>query len=321
MSHIPFTITAYLFNSISVTVDKFLLTKHIPDPLVYIFYFSTFSLLALFLLPFTHLPPVLVFAMASFSTILWTIGAYFMFKALQIGQVSRVIPAIGTLIPLILLLEVVYQVTLDLIQIWAIAILVLGLVFLTLPDWRGKITKKEVFYELIASILFAISYLILRQAYLQEQFLSVFVSSRLILIPVGILIFIIPHLRRRVLTKNGPKLKILSKAGLLFLVGQAAGGASELLLTFSVSLATPSLVNSLQGVQYIFLFLFSLILARKFPTIFTEHLSPKSIIGKVLGILLIGGGLFILSFSQHSSHPDLGVTFSTRYAKALGLDP
>ncbi len=244
-----------------------------------------------------------------------------MFKALQAGQVSRVIPIIGSLIPLLLLLEGVYQGNLDLNQIWAIAILVLGLVFLTMPDWRGKITRKEVFYELIASILFALSYLILRQAYLQEQFLAVFVSSRLILIPIGVLIFIIPHLRHRVLTKKGPKLNFFSKAGALFLIGQAAGGSSELLLTFSVSLATPALVNSLQGVQYIFLFLFSLILAKKYPAIFTDHLSPKSIAGKILGIILIGFGLFILSFSHPTNKPELGVTFSPRYAQSLGLNP
>src|SRR5260221_11764176 len=138
MSHIPFTITAYLLNSISVTVDKVLLTKHIPDPLVYIFYFSAFSLLAIFLLPFTHLPPLSVFGLASLSTLLWTTGAYFMFKALQQGQVSRVIPVIGTLIPLILLLYGVYRGNLDLNQIWAVLLLILGLVFLTVMDWKGK---------------------------------------------------------------------------------------------------------------------------------------------------------------------------------------
>ncbi|MBU1000369.1 hypothetical protein KKE78_03175, partial [Patescibacteria group bacterium] len=95
MSHIPFTLTAYLFNAFSVLANKFLLNKTIPDPLIYVFYISLASLLAVFCLPFTKIPSFEVFLIASLSTMLWTLGAYFMFKALKIGQVSRVIPIIG----------------------------------------------------------------------------------------------------------------------------------------------------------------------------------------------------------------------------------
>src|SRR3990172_3262045 len=104
MSHLPFTISAYFLNALAVLTSKFLLSRIIPDPLIYIFYISLFSFLAVLAIPFTKIPTVEVFALASLSTLTWTLGAYFMYKALKIGQVSRVIPIIGTLIPLILLI-------------------------------------------------------------------------------------------------------------------------------------------------------------------------------------------------------------------------
>src|SRR3989338_2497021 len=98
MTHLPFTLLAYFFNSLSVVANKFLLNKAIPDPLIYIFYISLLSLLSLLALPFTLYPSPFVLILASISTLLWTLGAYLMFKALKLGQVSRVIPLIGTLI-------------------------------------------------------------------------------------------------------------------------------------------------------------------------------------------------------------------------------
>ena len=78
--------------------------------------------------------------------------------------------------------------------------------------------------------------------------------------------------------------------------GQAVGGASELLITFSVSLATPALVNSLQGSQYLFLFIASLFLGKKFPEIFKEQHTYLKTAFKILGIICIAVGLYLLAF-------------------------
>lgn len=296
MSHLPFTILAYLLNSVAVTIDKFLLTKHFPDPLVYVFYFSVFSLVALFLLPFTTPPSIQTFAMASISTLLWTTGAYFMFKAVQKGQVSRVIPIIGTLTPLLLLIHAAFFGNVTQTQFLAAGILIFGLLFLTLSDLKGRPSKQELILEFFAATLFAVSYLILHEAYKMDYFLTVLVYSRFILLPVGALILIIPKLRRIVLAQNGPKINFLSKTGALFLIGQMAGGTSEILLTFSIALATPALVNSLQGVQYGFLFLFSIILAKIFPDVYHEKYTRLVLSQKILGIGMIGTGLYLLAF-------------------------
>lgn len=329
MSHLPFAITAYLLNALAVLVDKFLLTKRIPDPLIYIFYFSIFSLLAFLLLPLTHPPSLSVWALASLSTLLWTLAAYLMYQAFQIGLISRVVPLIGVLVPIFLLIPAALTSAISQDQSISVMVLILGLVFLTLPDWRGKqVQSREMMLIFLASLLFALSYLVLKQAYSKEQFLTVLVYSRFVLIPVGLVILAVPSLKKRVLTGGGgPKLSLLSKTGLIFLAGGVAGGLSEILLTFSISLANPALVNSLQGIQYGFLFIASLLLAKKFPAIYKETIkNTASLISKILGLLLVSLGLYLLAFASiptsHLPPPtsNLGVTFSPMYAKYLGLD-
>lgn len=287
MSHLPFTLSAYFFNALAVVANKHLLNKAIPDPLVYIFYISLVSLPAIFALPLVKLIDFETFILASLSTITWTAGAYFMLKALKIGQVSRVIPIIGTLIPLILLLFAVRAQTLSVTQIQAVIILIFGLVFLTVTDWKEKPDKQEIVCEILSASLFAVSYIILRQAYLKLDFLSVLVWSRMVLLPLLLIMIAVPFLRAKVISSKGLKLNFLSKEGFIFLGGQISGALSEVLILFSISLANPALVNSLQGSQYVFLLIFD---RKKYPFL--------TLLSKFAGIILLAAGLYLLAFSK-----------------------
>ncbi|MEK7616481.1 MAG: hypothetical protein AAB414_00310 [Patescibacteria group bacterium] len=294
MTYLLFAIISYFLNSVAVTVDKFLLTKTIPDPLIYIFYFSLISLFALFAIPFVHTPSLEVFFLASISTLAWTFGAYLMFWALKSDQVQRVIPVIGTITPLVLLIFASQARSITNHQTVAITLLILGIIFLTLQDLKGKLIKEEIILEVCSAVFFAISYYMLRLAFEKESFLTVLVWSRPILLPLGILFLIIPFLRKKIkFILHSPK-QIVQKGGPIFLLGQLSAGASELLLTFSISLANPAIVNSLQGIKYVFLLTFSLILGKKYPQIFKNKFSPVFLTSQILGIGFIGVGLYLL---------------------------
>lgn len=324
MNYLLIAITAYLLNAVSVTIDKVLLVKRLPNPALYVFYISVFSLAVLFLIPFASIPNLNVFAIASFSTILWTLGAFFMFKALKNGEAVRVIPVIGTLIPVILLFMSGVSGSVNINEIWAVSILLLGLIFLIFPYLKGRFSREELLLELVSALFFADSYYLLKLAYNLSNFLSVFVYSRLILVPVILAILLFPYLRKIVLDNHShhPKTNLWSKTGLMLFIGQAAGGSSQMLLTFAISLANPAVINSIQGIQYVFLFILSLIFAKKFPAAFSDKLTRANLTGKITGIILIFLGLFVLSLSTRSN-PDvkLGITFSPRYAAELGLNP
>jgi hypothetical protein len=299
--HVPITLTAYFLNGIAVLVDKFLLSHKITHPLIYIFYISLISLVILVLIPFTHVPTLVVFLLASASTLLWTAGLYVMYQALLVGLVTRVIPIIGALIPMMLLIFAITSGDITKSQMLAVTVLIIGIVLLTIFEIRGKMHPKEIQYELVSAFLFAISYTLLRFAYLQDHFFTVFIWSRVILVPLGILLLCLPTSRGIILgTKEKPSFSLWSKSGTIFLGGQVAGGISELLLTYSVSLANPALVNSLQGSQYIFLFIASIFLAKRYPQIFAEKHQKWAMVLKVLGIICVGIGLYIMAFGNQS---------------------
>lgn len=306
MNYLPIALIAYTLNAVAVTIDKFLITKKIPDPLVYVFYFSLISLVVLPVVPFVAKPDPLTFVTASAYIFLWVIGAYFMLKGLKIGQVARVIPIIGTLIPIFLLIEAVLTSSINFYQIIAVLLLTSGLVFLTIFDWKGKIIKQELVYEIVSAFFFASAYIILRQAYLMSNFMTVLVYSHLALIPLGLVLLFIPATRKIIFPQRSEESQKVpywksffkSKTSLIFGIGQVSAGISELLLTYSVSLATPALVNSLQGTQYVFLFGLNLVLAKTNPAVFSEDLSPKVLLSKLLGIIVIGTGLYLLAFGS-----------------------
>lgn len=296
MFYLPFVLVAYFLNSIAVTVDKFLLIRAIPDPIIYIFYFSVLSFLAVLALPFVAIPSLVVLSLASLSTLFWTFGAYLMFSALKLGQIQRVIPVIGTITPLLLLFPATQTSSITNQQALAIVLLLIGLVFLTVFDWKGKIRMFELFLEIGSAAFFALSYYLIRIAFERESFLTVFVWSKPILLPLGLILLSFPQIRVKILSFLKVKKSPINQNSLLFVFGQISAGISEVLLIFSISLANPAIVNSLQGVKYIFLFIFSLILGKKMPAVFKGRFSSTFLVSQALGIAFIGIGLYLLAF-------------------------
>lgn len=297
MTYLPLAIAAYFLNSIAVTVDKFLLTKIIAEPLIYIFYFSLISTFALLAIPFIDVPSTQVLIFASSSTIFWTLGGYLMFLALKMGQVQRVIPVIGALSSLFLLALTSGFGVISTMESWAIIFLISGLICLTWEDMRGGASLKELFWEASSAFFFALAYLFLKFSFQLEDFFTVVVWSRPVLIPLAVIFFIIPALRKKVLNFSNGGINSLKRATPLFVFGQISAGISEFLVYFAISLANPAVVNSLQGVKYVFLLIFSFILGKRYPTIFKRPESLSSAIFAILGILLIFIGLAILARS------------------------
>lgn len=330
MNYILVSVLGYGLNAISILANKFLLTKKIPHPISYVFYISVFSLVALLLFPWTHLPSSQVILLASVSTLLWTAGAYFLFSALKIGLADRVAPIVGTLNPVFLIIYYyIFTSSISLNEVWGALFAIVGLVVIVIPFLKdrtrsvaGRNKGKELIFEVISALLFAVSYIFLKEVYTQTDFITGLVYSRFVLIPLAAMILAVPPLKRLVFSSNQDKINLLSKTGALFISGQVAGGASQLLITFAIFLANPALVNSLQGVQYVILFFASIILSEHYFKIFNEPLTKRAIYRKLVGIVLIGFGLYILAFAYtHPQHTTLGVTYSPRYAASLGLNP
>jgi hypothetical protein len=54
-------------------------------------------------------------------------------------------------------------------------------------------------------------------------------------------------------------------------------------------------VNAMAGIEYLFLFMFTLVFARWFPGAFREQVSHSIIAQKVISIILVSAGLLLLA--------------------------
>jgi drug/metabolite transporter (DMT)-like permease len=295
MSWVLVTIIAYFLNAVAVVVDKFLLSKKIPNPAVYAFFIATLSLGALILIPFGfHWYSITQIIIAIVAGILFTFALLYMFKALASNEASRITPFMGGLQPIfIFLLALIFLgETLGVQQLAAFAIIIAGTVLVSLQKNSKPSNRKAYVYAAAATILFAISYTINKYVFVQQDFISGFVWTRVGSF-LGAMMLLISSINRRDIKAEikAPK----KDAGALFLVGQFAGAISFIMVNYAIAISSSvALVNALQGLQYIFLLVIVFSLSWKYPKLLEEKMTPSTIVKKIIATLLIIGGLYLL---------------------------
>jgi drug/metabolite transporter (DMT)-like permease len=289
-------LAAYFLLAVVGLMDKVLLKTAIVSPRAYAFYVGALSSAAVVLLPFGVVELadfcVLLAALASGVASVYALWAFY--SALKVYEASRVITAVGALVPIFtLIFSVIF---LDeqwgFSQLVAFALLVLGGVLISR---EGTVQKSYTFellwYAVWAAVLFAVSFTVLRFVYLSETFFTGFFWTRMGGVLGALTIIAVPENFKRIFwaTKRAPK-----STPLRFIFNQVTAGAGAILQSYAIFLGSAALVGALQGVQYAFLLILVISLSRYFPQI-KEEFSRRAIIQKVSAIVLIAIGLVTLS--------------------------
>lgn len=298
MNWLLIVIVAYFLNSIAMVIDRRLLTKTIHDALVYTFYVGVLSV---FFLPFflafgVVMPTPLILFLSFISAGFFILALFLMYQALSREEVSRVIPFIGSLSPVFTFLLAVFFLgeILAYQEIVAFFLILSGgfLVSLKIKRHSPLFPTRALKLALFSAFFFAFAYVLTKYIYNQIDFVSGFFWIRFGAVITVLALLILPGSFRRIRNNFNKNKK---KTSPIFLVGQLCGGLSMLLLSFAISLASVTLVNSLQGLQYGFLFLLIYFLSKYRPKFFKEELTLPIVAQKTLAIALIAAGLFILS--------------------------
>ena len=177
--------------------------------------------------------------------------------------------------------------------------LVLGGIVILWPRKDKKISEltgtslQGLMVAILAAFLLAGSFVLTKFIYTYQPFINGFIWIRFGGVLAACLIFLWPN-NRQVILERTKSLKI--KTISLFLSNKVLASIAFILLNYAIYLGSVTLVNALQGVQYIFLLIIAIILSKKFPQILREQISRGIITQKVIAILLIGLGLGILAF-------------------------
>jgi len=295
---------AYFLNAISTIINKFLLTKKVPNPAVFTFFICFLNLLALILIPFGFkLYSLEQIAFALITGIIFAFALLYMFKALHHNEASRITPFMGGLQPIFIFLLAWFFLseTLNTTLVIAFITMIIGTVILS---WHSdeeltveaKNSKTHGYLmALIATILFAVMYTMSKYVYLHQDFVSGFVWTRIGAFIGSLILLIKPQNLKDIL---GEFKESAQKSGLLFVFGQIAGALSFVLVNYAIAISdSVAVVNALRGIEYVFLLIIVLLLSIKFPKLLEEKMTPKTITQKIVATAFIIGGLIIIAYA------------------------
>jgi uncharacterized membrane protein len=309
MSYVAIAIISYFLIALEIILDKFLLSsKRVSHPVVYAFYSGILSLGALLIFA------PLGFHWISFSSailsflagLIFTYGILCLFFAINKSEASQAIPVVTAMtalttyfLSLIFLHEYLRN-----HQLVGVAVLILGGLLISF-DLPLKINKRKFFsglyFSLGAGFLLAIAFTSFKHFYDRDNFLNVFIWTRVGLFIGALTLLAVPAWRLIIthsftgLKKDKKEKKENLKTSVLFVLNKALGGAGSILTNRAISLGSVTIVNALVSTEYAFILLLGIVFSVWFPQIFREKRDVKSLVEKIAAILLITTGVVLIS--------------------------
>lgn len=293
-------IIGHFLNAGAFVVDKYLLSKEVPEPLLYAITIGFGGLLAFLFYPLgVQMLPMEDFLLSLFSGAVFIVALIFFFTSLKKSEASRVVTLVGAVQPIFIFFLAKWWLNEQLAgnQIIAFVLLVIGGAFMAYDFRRGDSriapAYRWIFPAFFAAFFFSLSFVAMKGVFDNADFLSGLVWSRLGGGVMAGILFLIPAFRKKILA-GFQKTTKKSRAGGLVLGSQLAGIGGFLLVSYGISLGSVTLVQSLQGIQYAFLFFLILFLSWKYPRIIHEKISSKIFFQKFISLIFIGIGLILL---------------------------
>lgn len=290
-------VAAYLLFAISNLGDKLVVSRFKTAPVVYAFYVGVLGLSALVLIPLgVYFLPGFLMVLALLAGLAFVIALFFMYKALSLGETSKAITIMGSSSPIFtfLLSSIFLREQLKLNEIIAFVILVIAIILIDYQKERPrgkKYHESMIFWSVMSGLAFACNYTLTKFLFTHDTFINIFFWTRIGGFAAAMAILLIPHSRKLIKADwKRPK----TKKGALVLGIQIAGGTGVIMQSYALTLASATLINALQAVQYALIFVLTLIFGR-YDSHLKEHFSRSQLARKILAIILITAGLYLLA--------------------------
>lgn len=287
------SVVAYFLNALAVLIDKSLFhTKQVRKPASYVVVICALGMLAWVLAPLglsrLTLLGWILSTVAGFS---FTAALLLFFTCLQQAEVSRVTSFIGAWSPIFVfaISFLFFNERLSVLEVVAFILLVTG-GFLMAGGKKG-LTSDILLMSLLSAVGFAVFYTVSKATFDEVGFISGLIWIRVTAFVFSLFLLFIPSTWQalRYNSQAGPKAK------LAFFGGQVSSALSALLINYAISLGSVTLINAMQGLQYVFLLGLVATLSFNRPELLKEELSGHILLRKIIAILLIAGGLVFIS--------------------------
>ena len=296
MNWIIFAVLAYFGLALAVGFDKLLLEKYIPRPSLYAAYVGLFGFYGWFLAPFGFsLENLTLFAALSsvLSGLMFIAALFFFYLCIQCDEISRITGLTGAFSAVLiwLLANWLKLESLGRMEILAFFLLILGGILMSFRRCYFKFSVKTLFLGALASLFFALSWILIKIAYSETGFLNGYILGRSGEFLAGFLFFAAPSVRRDIFLH----LKSVSKKGVaIFLGNKILAAGSFILLNYAAFFGRISLIQAMQGLQYVFILILALLASFKMPRIFKEETGFGAVFQKGFAVLMIVFGIILL---------------------------
>jgi drug/metabolite transporter (DMT)-like permease len=293
-------ILSYFFFSLASLGDRYLLIGP-PKPKVYAFYVGSLGVSALLLLPFINfsLPGFNVIILSFITGVIFLLSLIFLFYGLERFEVSRIVPALGGFLPIFTLifgfLILNQQESFYWQKILSFCLLIMGSIIISLEK-SFNFSFKSLFFAALAALFLSLYFVFSKVVYFYVSFWEGFIFVRVGAFLATLFLLFFKEVRKEVFSSNRSFTK---KTGFIFLLTQSAGGLAVIMQNWAIALVNSgfiSFISAVQGVQYVFLFILTLIVSLISPKILKERISKRIILQKLAAIVLITAGLAALVF-------------------------
>lgn len=295
-------VAGYLLLAAAYIFDKFILTKSVSKPVVFAFYSTVFLLATILVVPFGVKPLVgFDWVWAFISGITFGLAIWAIFLALRKGEATHVNPFNGAMVTVATyaLSSFIFGEVLSRTQQLGVGFLVFACLLLSWQKTKGKShVVKTLFWATVSGVLFAISHVSAKYLYDMYPFLTGFIWTRFSTGVFGLGLLLHPAVRqlfhrrpKKELPKTEAKRHVLS----LIVVGKTCAMISAICIQYAIALGSPTIVNALSGLQFLFMFVIIYGFTKLAPNIFQEYFTKKEIAVELaaIGLIIVGSACMI----------------------------
>ncbi len=293
-------ILAYLIFALVSLGDRFLLLGA-PEPKTYTFYVGLLGIISVVLIPFVgfSVPPLGLLVFCFLAALNYILFLYLMYSAIEKYEVSRIIPAVGALVPLMsfLIIFLISGVSsLGLKGIISFLLLVVGSVIVN-ADYSKAFSLKSLKICFVIALFASLGFIFSKYAFINIPFWTAFIWTRIFAFIIALFFILSLTVKKEIF---GKKKSFTKKATVLFIIVQIFGALAFVLQNWAIALAGFAylpIVNALQGVQYLFLFILAFLISLKIPKAVEEDFSGKAIAQKALAMGIMVAGFILLAYN------------------------
>ena len=309
MSWFFLALLGHLANGVAFVIDKILLRSAFSRSATYAGVVGLMSGLAILVIPFVHQwPQGWIWLVAITSGVAFVLALWCFFAALSRAEASRIVPIVGSLIPILTLVGsfIFLGERLSDANFLGFGLLIVATVILS-GGGAGKPSHDAIWLAVTAALLFAIASVTGKSSYDSAGFAGGFITSRIAaaLASLAILVILDRRAGREALSmirpsKKAPstrtnKSKQVSKSSAgLALVGQTLGAVGFLGVQWATAEGSASIVNAMQAVQYALLVVIALVLHKKAPQLLGENLTKKALALKIGALAITALGMYFV---------------------------